>query len=1336
MAGAAIKSAQQQVACPGTPSVTLGLASNFRPETRFSQPQPANDLGISHIYTQGNVPVGYGVPQVISARIVNNGTNATAATTASINITGVNAFVNSAAVPALAPGAAAVVIFPAYTPTVIGANTISVTIPADDVAGNNVLNQAQTTSKDINSYAYSTPPITQGVGFTGATGDFVGQFFSADNFGNSDTINGFQVFFTSTGQPYQVGVWTDNAGAPGTNIYTTATQTTAAGTVFISLPDVVVSGTYYVGIRQTGTTNVGFGYQVENPVRAGDFYFTSPTGNTVWTDFSPGANFRISATVQYKTPVPPNCAVYLTPANVGISCQNGTTLTWGSGGGGPTGYRVYFGTNQALVEAEDPGTLVQNSAATSYPTGLLAPATTYYWRVTAFNGEGDASGCATLSRSFSTNLVSCYCVSSSANAAFEFISNVQSGAFSNPSIGTTYTNFTGLGVINDVNIGSTFNIVVTQPLAQVYDEDRIYVFADFNQDGDWNDVGELCGNADVTIANGNVTVVTCTVPVTALSGNTLLRIKLGDEVSVTTMDNTPCQVGFAFGEVEDYLLNITCGATATATTPACENAVMNFTATYLGNSTPSTYLWSGPNGFTSAIATPSIPVLALTDAGTYVVTITDAAACVSTASVTIAVSPAPILTVGSDSPRCDGTALNLNSSGGVGYSWSGPNGFNDVTQNPVINNVTGLNAGTYTVTITDGFGCSASGTELVVVNPNPSLTILSQTDVGCTAGADGAFTVDASGGTPPYFYDENGNNNFTGIFTNYSAGSYSVNVTDANTCTSASIPVIIGTANTAPPTGGCSITSAPVSGCINDVVAVSSNVVTNATSYTWSAPAGCLINGLASPQTTVSNTVSITLSPTLPGNSSGWQICVFASNGCGQTNTSCTWIRGSLSTPAAITGSTVACPNTGPTNYSTAAVTGASSYLWTITGDASVSGSGTTGAVTFGPSFTTGQLCVRALLPCGYQSAQRCMTIANGTPLLGSMIGTFSVCPGTNGVAYSVPVSVGAASYTWTVPAGATIAGGQGNNAITVDFAPSYVVGNICVFATSVCGTQSLLRCRTVVSNKPNTPGNITGASTGVCGSTISYSIGAVTGATSYTWSITGGASFTTANGSTTIDVLYPGGYTTGQLCVTANNGCGSSAPRCVTIKGTPANPGVITGPTTVCANDASVAYSIAAVAGATSYVWTLPAGATFVSGQGSVSIVIDYGVVGGVIGVTASSPCGVSGTRTLAITMNCKLSSSTLPGATINAYPNPVSTQLNVELDAVAAGTYAVFFNDTATTELIDVAGRVIYTNEMVATEGLNNNTIDVATFAKGVYTLSVKNADGFAKQIRVAVQ
>ena len=279
-----------------------------------------------------------------------------------------------------------------------------------------------------------------------------------------------------------------------------------------------------------------------------------------------------------------------------------------SGGGGPTGYRVYFGTNQALVQAENPGTLVQNNASTSYATGALTPGGTYYWRVTAYNVTGDASGCGTLSRSFTTNLASCYCASTATSGAFEYISNVQTGTFSNPSGSTLYSNNAGLGVINNVNIGSTFNITVTQPLAQLYDEDRVYIFADWNHDGDWNDLGELCGTADITIAGGEINVVTCTVPITALPGNTLLRIKFGDDVDPTAMTSDPCQISYTYGEVEDYLLNVTCGSTASSNTPVCALSSLNLSSVYLGAGVVTSRSWTttAANGFTSSAQNPTV----------------------------------------------------------------------------------------------------------------------------------------------------------------------------------------------------------------------------------------------------------------------------------------------------------------------------------------------------------------------------------------------------------------------------------------------------------------------------------------------------------------------------------------------------------------------------------------------------------------------------------------------------------------------------------------------------------------------------------------------------------
>ncbi|HMT30882.1 MAG TPA: T9SS type A sorting domain-containing protein, partial [Bacteroidia bacterium] len=92
------------------------------------------------------------------------------------------------------------------------------------------------------------------------------------------------------------------------------------------------------------------------------------------------------------------------------------------------------------------------------------------------------------------------------------------------------------------------------------------------------------------------------------------------------------------------------------------------------------------------------------------------------------------------------------------------------------------------------------------------------------------------------------------------------------------------------------------------------------------------------------------------------------------------------------------------------------------------------------------------------------------------------------------------------------------------------------------------------------------------------------------------------------------------------------------------------------------------------------------------------------------------------------KISSSSMPGTEISAYPNPVSNKLTVELESISSGIYSV--------ELMDLSGRVIYSTQISAAIGFNSDVIDVSDYAKGVYTLSVKNNEGFAKQIRVAVQ
>ena len=162
----------------------------------------------------------------------------------------------------------------------------------------------------------------------------------------------------------------------------------------------------------------------------------------------------------------------------------------------------------------------------------------------------------------------------------------------------------------------------------------------------------------------------------------------------------------------------------------------------------------------------------------------------------------------------------------------------------------------------------------------------------------------------------------------------------------------------------------------------------------------------------------------------------------------------------------------------------------------------------------------------------------------GAITGNFSPCPGSQ--VYSVIAVTGAADYTWTVPAGWTITAGQGTTAITVT--TTATAGNITVVANNICGAASAVRSLTITSLAapavPAGPATVCASSTG-----NSYSIPAVSGATTYTWTVPAGWTITAGQGTTVITVTAAAGTTSGTIGVDASNGCqtSSSAPLAVT---------------------------------------------------------------------------------------------------------------------------------------------------------------------------------------------
>lgn len=216
-------------------------------------------------------------------------------------------------------------------------------------------------------------------------------------------------------------------------------------------------------------------------------------------------------------------------------------------------------------------------------------------------------------------------------------------------------------------------------------------------------------------------------------------------------------------------------ATSTQTNISC-NGANNGTATVTASGgTPGyTYSWA-PSGGTAATATGLAP-------GTYTCTITDANGCNTTQSVTITEPTVLVASAASQTNvSCFGGnngAAAVTASGGTAsytYNWL-PSGGSAAT-------ASGLTAGTYTCTVTDANGCTATQSFTITEPPVLAVSAASQTDVLCFGGSNGDATVSVSGGTTSYTYNWLPAGGTAATASGLTAGTYTCNVTDANGCT-------------------------------------------------------------------------------------------------------------------------------------------------------------------------------------------------------------------------------------------------------------------------------------------------------------------------------------------------------------------------------------------------------------------------------------------------------------------------------------------------------------------------------------------------------------------------
>jgi gliding motility-associated-like protein len=575
---------------------------------------------------------------------------------------------------------------------------------------------------------------------------------------------------------------------------------------------------------------------------------------------------------------------------------------------------------------------------------------------------------------------------------------------------------------------------------------------------------------------------TASITVTATGGVTPYTYNWG--AGITSQNRTGLGVGSYTVTVTD---SIHCTATATAVitqpaaisvilTPTNATCAIGGTITVLATGGTGAYSYNWGAGITSQNRTGL-------GAGTYTVTVTDLNNCTGTASATITSTSSFAATLTPTPVSCNGGnngAVTVSLSGGRApyvFNWGG---------GIVSQNLTGLSAGTYSVTVTDSSGCIATGT-VAVVQPQPLVVTDSIVNISCNGLANGAIITKVTGGNSPYNYNWGG-----GITTpnrsGLGAGTYGVTVTDSKSCTASTTGSISQPQAIVP---DAVPTSALCNGSSNGSVTLGVQGGTSPYSFSWS-------NGA-----TTQNLMGVTAGT--------YKVTVTDSKGCTDTTSA------TVSQPSAINivavGTTTSCSadtgsvyinvTGGAGNYSYSWSTGATSqnitslgfgsYTVTVKDGANCTG---TASATVTPPVNTPQVTLNA-------SPVKCSGDSNGIVNLTIVAGNYTYT-WSNGQTTQNLAGLGTGSYTVTV-----------HDGINCSIIQTAFVGSPLPLVVTVYGTN--------ITCYGKQDGSVTST---ITGGTIPYS---------YIWS----------NGSTSAAIagLGPNTY---SIAVTDSNACTASAASAI----------------------------------------------------------------------------------------------------------------------------------------------------------------------------------------------
>lgn len=620
------------------------------------------------------------------------------------------------------------------------------------------------------------------------------------------------------------------------------------------------------------------------------------------------------------------------------------------------------------------------------------------------------------------------------------------------------------------------------------------------------------------------------------------------------------------------------------------------------------------------------------------------------------------------------------------YAWSATNAYTASVQNPaVITPTVPANSGTYTLTVTDGNGCSATSSQVVTVNAAPVATITGTTT------ACGTVTLTAAGGTTYAWSGGDAPTSAVNTFT--TSGTYTVTVTNAAGCTATASQTIVVNPNpvvviSGTPTACASVVLTASGGTTyawSGGATPSTDVNTFATSGTYTvtvtSAAGCtstasqavIVNSNPTATVTGSPTgcgiVSLTASggasyawsggdsPTTAANtfttSGTYTLTVTVAAGCSATATQVVVVNPVAT--ASITGTSTACGTV------TLTAAGGTTYNWSggATPTAAVNNFTTSG--TYNVTVTDANSCTA--------SATQAVTV-NTIPTV-TITGTSTACGSVTLTA------TGGGTYAWS--------GGATPTTAVNTFTTS---GTYVVTVTSAAGCTATASRVVTVNAIPSSV--ISANPNPICRTaTLSLSVPSAGAGTTYNWS---GNGIVNANNSATTAVPGATGASPYNVTVTSSAGCTATGTVSVTVNALP-SAALSASPGTVCRNS-TVNLSVPTAGAGASYVWA-GNGINNTSTNATTAVPATAGIQPYTVTVTNANGCTASAQTnvtvnalpTVAITGTtavCAGLTTTLSPTTAGTWTssNPaVATVTNAGVvTGVTAGTVTFTFTQTTT--------------------------------------------------------